>query len=231
MGCWGPRLCSAQPFLYIASMFSRREVLRLGAVAAGTSFLPLTAISEQTAAQPASIQALKSMRGLANSGFGWRTISTSPTMARRCSPPPARPSSTRLDNKTAFFLPLARTPEERNPCPDWFYAVARGAPGKHAISVTYVTDGCAFLRNNAPHRINHLGGCDERRRAGRQRVSVNQRRGVVGSETRSLPLFRVPYRVLLTSQRWTVVPPRNRRPRLLLRESRGPSQVEIVLGL
>jgi len=43
-------------------MFSRREVLRLGAAAAGTSFLPLTAISEQTAAPPASIQALKSMR-------------------------------------------------------------------------------------------------------------------------------------------------------------------------
>jgi Xaa-Pro dipeptidase len=43
-------------------MVSRREVLRLGAVAAGTSFLPLTAVSEQTAAQPASIEALKSMR-------------------------------------------------------------------------------------------------------------------------------------------------------------------------
>ena len=43
-------------------MVSRREVLRLGAAAAGTSFLPLTAISEQTAAPPASIQALKSMR-------------------------------------------------------------------------------------------------------------------------------------------------------------------------
>ena len=43
-------------------MVSRREVLRLGAVAAGTSFLPLTAGSEPTAAQPSSIQALKSMR-------------------------------------------------------------------------------------------------------------------------------------------------------------------------
>jgi Xaa-Pro dipeptidase len=43
-------------------MVTRREVLRLGAAAAGTSLLPLTAISEQTAAQPASIQALKSMR-------------------------------------------------------------------------------------------------------------------------------------------------------------------------
>ena len=43
-------------------MVSRREVLRLGAVAAGTSILPLTAGSEPTAAQPATIQALKSMK-------------------------------------------------------------------------------------------------------------------------------------------------------------------------
>ena len=47
-------------------------------------------------------------------------------------------------------------------------------------NVTYVTDGCAILRNNAPHRINHKSGCDGRPGAGRQRVSVNQRHSVVG---------------------------------------------------
>src|SRR5438477_9524106 len=40
-------------------MFSRREVMKLGAVAAGASLLPMSADAEQ---QPASIQALKSMK-------------------------------------------------------------------------------------------------------------------------------------------------------------------------
>ena len=43
-------------------MVSRREVLKLGAVAAGSSLLPPNAVGEQPAAQPASIQALKYMR-------------------------------------------------------------------------------------------------------------------------------------------------------------------------
>jgi Xaa-Pro dipeptidase len=46
-------------------MISRREVLRMGAAVAGTSLLPASVAAEQTASQPASIQALKSMRELA----------------------------------------------------------------------------------------------------------------------------------------------------------------------
>jgi len=44
------------------SMISRREILRMGAAVAGTSFLPTSVAAEQTASQAASIQALKSMR-------------------------------------------------------------------------------------------------------------------------------------------------------------------------
>ena len=43
-------------------MFSRREVLKSGAAVAGASLLPSLSASEQPAAQPASIQALTSMK-------------------------------------------------------------------------------------------------------------------------------------------------------------------------
>ncbi|MGZ4820213.1 MAG: M24 family metallopeptidase [Terriglobales bacterium] len=43
-------------------MVSRREVMRLGAVAAGATLLPVESPADETTTQPASIQALKSMK-------------------------------------------------------------------------------------------------------------------------------------------------------------------------